>query len=101
MPAHDNDDARQDPIPRSIDPHGQAALLLVESLIHALCESAMLSAMQAVEIAERAANVQAECAQAADGAGAPLWHSHALLSAIAASLKIDCRGTPTLPGLAT
>ena len=77
------------------DPHGRAALLLVESLIHGLCENAMLSVGQAVEITERAIDVQSDQAEAADGAGAPLWRSHALLSSIAASLRIDVEGGPT------
>ena len=42
--------------------------------------------------AERRAQV--EIAEAADGAGAPMWRSHALLSAIADSLKLDGGGSP-------
>ena len=81
------------------DAHGHAALLLVESLIHRLCENDTLSADEAVEVAERAADVQEELAEAADGAGAPLWRSHALLSTIAASLRADSNGarTPARP----
>ncbi len=71
------------------DPHGHAALLLVESLIHGLCETATLTTGQAVEIADRAIDVQRDQAEAADGAGAPLWRSHTLLIDIAASLRID------------
>lgn len=73
--------------------HGPAALLLVESLIHQLCENATITTNQAIEVTERAASVQGERAEAADGAGAQLWRSHALLAAIAASLKIDA-GVP-------
>ena len=98
MPNHDNDAATPDALPPASDPHGQAALLLVESLIHGLCENATLSTDEAVEIAERAVNVQFDQAEAADGAGAPLWRSHALLSAILASLKID-GSKPTPPRL--
>ena len=89
MLMNDNDltvQARTFPAP---DPHGHAALLLVESLIHELCETAALTTAQAVEIADRAVNVQRDQAEAADGAGAPLWRSHTLLTAIAASLRID------------
>lgn len=101
MPSNDNDDLTP---PSSLlstsDAHGRAALLLVESLIHGLCEAAMLDAGQAVEIAERAVSVQLDQAKEADGAGAPMWRSHALLQAIVASLRTDHRdGPPTPPRL--
>lgn len=89
MPINKNDSATRGATPSSSDAHGQAALLLVESLIHGLCENSTLSTEEAIEITERAINVQADQAEAADGAGAPMWQSHALLSSIAASLKID------------
>ena len=100
MPTNDNDDpATRDATFPSSDSHGQAALLLVESLIHGLCENSTLSNDQAVEITERAVDVQSEQAEAADGAGAPMWRSHALLSAILVSLKTDGRGPPARPRL--
>ena len=99
MPTNDNDPAIADATLFPSDPHGHAALLLVESLIHGLCENSMLSVGQAVEITERAVNVQSDQAEAADGAGAPLWRSYVLLSSIAASLRIDVAGRPTPPHL--
>ncbi|MEO5937812.1 MAG: hypothetical protein ABIQ43_02250 [Sphingomonas sp.] len=81
----------------SSESHGHAALLLVESLIHGLCENSTLSTSQAVEIAERALEVQFDQAEAADGAGAPLWQSHALLSAITESLRSEARDAPPPP----
>lgn len=88
MPNHDNDAAIDGEVPAP-EAHGRAALLLVESLIHGLCEDATLSANRAVEIAERAVEVEFDQAEAADGAGTPMWRSHAMLSAIAASLRVD------------
>lgn len=99
MPTNDNDPAMQGAIPLPSDPHGQAALVLVESLIHGLCENSTLSCAEAVEITERAVSVQSDFAEAADGAGAPLWRSHGLLSAIATSLRFDHGGKPTQPSL--
>lgn len=99
MPTNDNDPAMGGATLYPSDPHGHAALLLVESLIHGLCENATLSVGQAVEITERAVDVQSDQAEAADGAGAPLWRSHALLSSIAASLRVDFNGKPTPPRL--
>ena len=80
----------------SPDTHGQAALLLVESLIHGLCENALLTTGEAIEIAERAVSVQFDRAEAADGAAAPMWRSHSLLTAIATSLRTDDCG-PSSP----
>ena len=92
MPINDNDAALRGASSPAPDVHGQAALLLVESLIHGLCENAMLSNDAALEIADRAASVQFEHAEAAEDAEGPMWQSHALLSAIAASLRIDSAG---------
>jgi hypothetical protein len=97
MPTNDNDTAAQ----HASDPHGQAALLLVESLIHGLCENNMLTTAAAIEIVERAVSVQSDLARAADGAGVPMWASHALLSSIAASLRTDDEGGSTTPRLVT
>ena len=97
MPTNDNHTIAQNPP----DAHGQAALLLVESLIHGLCEHSVLTTGVAIEIVERAVSVQSDFARAADGAGAPMWASHALLLSIAASLRIDDEGGSTPPRLAT
>lgn len=100
MPVNDNEPAMPGATHLPADAHGRAALLLVESLIHGLCENDALGADEAIEIAERAADVQSEQAGEADGAGAPLWHAHALLAAIAASLRADGGREPTPPRLA-
>ena len=88
MSTNDNHSAA---LPEASQPcaHGLAALLLVESLIHGLCEKTMLSASEATEIAERAADVQLERAQVADTDAGALWRSHALMRSIAVSLRID------------
>lgn len=93
MPINDNETM----LPILSDSYGQAALLLVESLIHGLCENATLSVEEAIAITERAVDVQHDHAVAADGAGAPMWRSHALLSHIASSLRSDAgRPSPQL-----
>ena len=78
------------------DPQGQAALLLVESLIHGLLARSVITVADAVEIVEMAGDVQVEIAKAADGTGEPMWRSHALLTAIAESLRRDDTGTVPL-----
>lgn len=94
MSSNDNDPASAGQVHHTSDSHGQAALLLVESLIHGLCEQAIIRTTGAVEIVERAVEVQAELAAEADGAAAPMWRSHALLSSIATSLKGEGDGDP-------
>lgn len=47
MPINDNDLTVRGSIPSSSDTHGHAALLLVESLIHGLCEKATLTVGEA------------------------------------------------------
>ncbi len=94
MTTNDNEAALPAVQGASPDPHGQAALLLVESLIHGLCENAVLSARHAVEIAERAVTVQKNQAEETEGETVSMWRSHALLSSIAASLKLDDVGGP-------
>jgi hypothetical protein len=91
MPTNDNDPTVQSAMCSPADAHGQAALLLVESLIHGLCEKSALSAREAVEIAERAISVQSDQAEAATAAeeAAVMWRAHALLSSILTSLRID------------
>ncbi len=78
-------------VPDVKDPYGQAALLLVESLIHGLKERGVLTIMEAVDIVETAADVQYELADAADGAGSGLRHAAALLTAMAESLRGDMK----------
>ena len=92
MPTNDNDSAMRGLTPMP-DPHGQAALLLVESLIHGLITRSIISNGDAIEIVETAEDVQGDVAEEADGAGAPMWRAHALLSGIAESLKLDGDGS--------
>jgi hypothetical protein len=93
--SNDNDPSKRVLTAPSPDPHGHAALLLVESLIHGLLERSMISVADAIEIVETADSVQVEVAEAADGRGARMWRSHALLKAIADSLRIDRQDEPT------
>ena len=92
---NDNDPTILDVMPTRPDAHGQAALLLVESLIHGLCEQSILSTSEAVAIAERAVDVQLVTAQAGDDVEAPAWHAQILLISIAASFSIDDHHQPS------
>lgn len=97
MSTNDNDLPVAEAAVTPSDAHGQAALLLVESLIHGLCESATLQTAEAVQIVERAASVQLDRVHVADDAAEISQRSHALLVSIAASLRIDEPGLPPSP----
>lgn len=89
MSTNDNDPSMPSVLSHSSDAHAHAALVLVESLIHGLIERDVLTTGDAVEIIESAKEVQADIAEAADGAGVKMWRSHELLSAMSESLRQD------------
>lgn len=97
MLTDDNDPATRGPAPVMPDAHGQAALLLVESLIHGLLARSAITTADAIGIVESAASVQVDVAEAAQGHSAPMWRSHALLTAILESLTIDSSPGTTSP----
>ena len=71
------------------DSHGQAALLLVEGLIHALIARSVISVAEAVEIVEVAAEVKTEIAEELGDSPAKLRQSLTLLRCIRKSLRHD------------
>lgn len=89
---NDNDPAREASPPIEPDAHGQAAMLLVESLIHGLVARSVLSVAEAVEIVEIASEVKQGVAAELGDSPATLRRSLALLESIAASLKMDSQG---------
>ncbi|WP_150125410.1 hypothetical protein [Sphingomonas sp. LM7] len=85
---NDNDRARG-PSLREADAHGQAAMLLVESLIHGLIERSVITVADAVEIVEVATEVKAAIGADMGDSPATLAASVALLGSIGDSLKHD------------
>jgi hypothetical protein len=71
------------------DAHGQAALFLIESLIHALVARSVISVTEAVEIVEVAAEVKVDLAADIGDTPEALQRSLDLLEAIRDSLAID------------
>ncbi|APH72844.1 hypothetical protein [Aquibium oceanicum] len=71
------------------DAHGQAALLLVESLIHMLVARTVISVEEAIEVVETAAEVKAEVAESLGDSPDRLRHSLTLLRKISHSLSQD------------
>ncbi len=74
------------------DPHGQAALLLVESLIHGLISREGLTSEEAVQIIEVAAEVKEALAEDMGEHPAIMAESLNLLHAMANSLSRDAGG---------
>jgi len=73
---------------KQADAHGQAALVLVESLLHGLIEKSILSVAAAVEIVDTAVEVNRD-ASTELGHPQSLERSITLLEAISHSLKHD------------
>lgn len=75
--------------PREPDAHGQAAMLLTESLIHGLIERNVLSVADAVEIIDIATEVKSEVGPDKGDSPENLQKSINLLQAISSSLRQD------------
>lgn len=71
------------------DAHGQAALLLAESIIHMLVESGTWSKAEAHSVVQTAAEVKVEVAELAGESRVRMLESLALLARIETSLEID------------
>ncbi len=71
------------------DAHGQAALLLTESLIHSLVDKGFLSIPDAVEVIEVAADVKLEVATAAGESKKRMEESLELLRRMSVSFETD------------
>lgn len=84
-----SDDARGVTQP---NPAGEAALLLVESLIHGLIGKSVLSVAEAIEIIDVAANVRFELAEERGEDEMERERSLMLLTAMSHSLRFDVGG---------
>ena len=92
-----NDNNEKDASPGDLggtrpDAHGQAAMLLVESLLHGLIARSVLSVAEAVEIVGVAAEVKEEIAFEMGDDPPTMQKSLKLLESIRASLSIDLPG---------
>jgi hypothetical protein len=82
-------DPRALPTVAEPDAHGQAALLLTESLIHMLVETRRITNAQAVDVVHTAAVVKVEVAEAAGESRSRMLESLALLSRMESSFQAD------------
>lgn len=89
MPSSSSGDGGALRIPIEPDAHGQAALLLTESLLHTLVENGMLTPDQAVSVVRTAVEVKVEVATLAGESATRMNASLDLLNRIAQSLGVD------------
>jgi hypothetical protein len=82
-------DSRAAPPVAEPDAHGQAALLLTESLLHMLVENGELTNAQAVDVVHTAAVVKIEVAEAAGESRRRMLESLALLMRVEDSFRAD------------
>ncbi len=87
--SNDNDMRQDAGHLRGPDAHGQAAMLLVESLLHGLVARSVISIADAVEIVAVAAEVKKEVAADMGDSPATMKKSLSILGAIRASLALD------------
>lgn len=71
------------------DAHGQAAMLLVESLMHGLIARRVISVADAIEVVEVASEVKEEVADDLGDSPETMRKSLAILSSVRLSLKND------------
>jgi hypothetical protein len=74
---------------RKPDAHGEAALLLVESLMHKLMEHSVISISDAVEVVDVAIEVKCDSAADADNEPEALQKSVDILETISLSLRTE------------
>ncbi len=89
MPSDSSNDNARQTAPAAVDAHGQAALLLVESLIHGLIAREAITVADAVEIVDVAAEVKADVGHDRGECADHQRHSLDLLVAISSSLRRD------------
>lgn len=96
MPTASPRSSRGKPVARQPQPdaHGQAALLLAESILHTLVAREVLSTGEAIVTVRVAAEVKADVALDTGESKGRMRQSLALLDAIGASLAVDGKDGP-------
>ena len=89
MPPASNDPTIAERASHSPDPHGQAALLLVESLLHDLIGKKLLTVAGAIDVINVACEVKQELADEMGDTRSTYEQSLALLSAMRRSMETD------------
>lgn len=92
LPANENP-ANRTATPLIPDAHGQAAMLLVESLLHGLIAKSVINVGDAIEIVAIALEVKQEVAHGLGDTPAVMAKSLQLLESIQSSLRSDWPGS--------
>lgn len=87
--SNDNSPEQPDPRSKGPDPHGQAAMILVESLIHGLISRSVIQVADAIDVVTMAIDVKMEIAADLGVNQDTVDRSIGLLSAIRESLGVD------------
>ncbi|WP_375393898.1 hypothetical protein [uncultured Sphingomonas sp.] len=91
MPHRANDNFAIDPPARAGEPdaHGQAALILAESILHALVEAGELTTQQALDVVHSAEEIKTEVAALSGESKTRMHESLELLKRIGISIEKD------------
>ena len=87
--ANENDNVGARPPTGEPDAHGQAALMLAESILHILVDTRVLTNAQALDAVHTAQEIKAEVAALAGESRRRMQESLALLDRIGISLEAD------------
>lgn len=86
---NDNEQVLSSAMAPEPDAHGQAAMLLVESLIHGLVAKSVISVADAIDVVDTAADVKMDIGLDLGDSPPTLARSLNMLQAISQSLQID------------
>lgn len=89
--ANENSVIRPPRSPDEPDAHGQAALVLVESMLHALVEKATLTPHEALEVIQSAQEIKTEVATLSGESESRMQESLELLKRIELSFERDLK----------
>lgn len=91
---NDNDVAQPAHVGPGPDANGQAAILLIESLLHGLIERSVITVADAVSFVEAACDVREEIGHELSEAPDSMAKSLTTLRSIASSLRFDLKEPP-------
>jgi hypothetical protein len=87
--ANENYNVRRPPPTAEPDAHGQAALMLAESILHTLVEIRTITTAEALMVVQSAQEIKTEVARLAGESDSRMRESLELLGRIAISLEAD------------
>ena len=91
MPHKANDNLPDSKLPPTVEPdaHGQAALILAETILHALVETKAMTTQQALDVVRSAEEIKTEVAERDGESDVRMRESLELLKRIGISIETD------------